>query len=311
MKRQGRFVMNSLATLVSMGLFVLLIHMESCQHLFNRLLGIQVDNFITDNSAVASRLCSKHREVLYGIFSVPGKAQHWAVVRQQSQCNLNSDIHSTVFVVGTPQTTSNREIVMRESKTHSDVFILTCQENMNEGKTFTYFKEALDQFPCFNFYAKVDDDTAFAPNKLSARILAIPNDGPLLIGRNSAITESDFERYILKTALALFRDTTWYYPLQNYTAGMLYILNTQAVKKWVALHPTQLYGDEDCRTTYYMELIGAKVVNLGTAFHDYIEHDFGAFKGHWKLEITKESLAVHKCKSQKHLSDAFASICTV
>ena len=313
MKEKGQLMLISLATLISLGIFFNLTHMEVCQHLFGRLIGRQAEQIfpVVHNAAVASRLCSKRREVLYGIFSIPRKAHTWAVVRQQSQCDFNNDIHSTVFVVGTPRSESDREIVMRESKSRGDVFILTCDENMNEGKSFTYFKEALEQFPCFNFYAKVDDDTAFVPNKLSARILTVSNEGPLLIGRNSRVLDSDFTRFVIKTFLFSFRDMGWLYHLQNYTAGLLYVLNSQAVKKWVALNPTQLYGDEDYRTSHYMQQIGATFVNLDTAFHDFSEYETNLFQDHWKLEITQNSLAVHKCKTQRHLSDAFTSVCTV
>jgi hypothetical protein len=85
---------------------------------------------------------------------------------------------------------------------------------------------------------------------------------------------------------------------------MLYVLNAQAVKQWIALNPTQLYGDEDFRTTYFMQLIGAQVINLGTRFHDHIKSNSG-----WKLEITNASLAVHQCKTLDLLSGAFASLC--
>ena len=167
----------------------------------------------------------------------------------------------------------------------------------------------MERFPCFHFYAKVDDDTAFSPNKLSARIMAEPNEGPLFFGKYSVILDTLFVRYIVKTIRNSFRDMSWSYEMQNYTAGMLYILNTQAIQEWVALNPTQLYGDEDYRTTYYMETINAKVINLDTAFHDYIK--FQTYGNHWKLEITQNSLAVHKCKTQRQLSDAFMAVCTV
>ena len=308
MKRQG-WVSNRL-TLVSLALFVFLAHMQAHNYLFNKQLSTQTNLFIPDNTAIASRLCSRHREVLYGIFSIPTKAKTWTVARQQQHCEMNNEMHQTVFVVGSPRTTSDQEIIINESKAHGDVFILSCEENMNEGKTFFYFKEALEQFPCFNFYAKVDDDTAFTPQRLSARISVVPNNEPLLIGRNSKILDTIFDKYIGKSMQFFYRDMTWYHSLQNYTAGMLYILNTQAVKRWTALKSVQLYGDEDFRTTYYMTLIGAKVVNLDTTFHDYMKYETHPYQDHWKLEITHDSLAVHKCKSLNDLSDAFAAICT-
>jgi len=260
------------------------------------------------NNDMTTRLCERHRNVLYGIFSTVDKAQQRNIVRQQTQCNLNTKDHITVFVIGSPRTDWEYNIIDMESKLHGDIFTLTCVENMNEGKTYTYFKEALQQFPCFDFYAKVDDDTAFAPAKLSTKLLSIPNDVALIIGRIQSI--DDLWLLSLKWIYYGFRDLSWAYR-QNYTAGLLYVLNTQAINQWIELNPlsTQLYGDEDVRTSYYMDLIGAKVINLDTQIHDYTAAPIYNQLVTWKSEITNTSLAVHKCKTPQLLSDAFASIC--
>jgi len=263
-----------------------------------------------DNTALASRLCpaGSRKSVLYGVFSTAEKVLFRNTTRQQVQCGLNSNGHSTVFVVGAPRTEREHDLMRAESAVHGDIFTLTCQENMNEGKSYTYFKEALQQLPCFDFYAKVDDDTAFAPAKLSAKLRSMPNDMALIIGRLASI--DDTWLLYLKYIYYGFRDLSWA-QRQNYTTGLLYVLNTQAIKKWMELNPlsTQLYGDEDVRTSYYMDLIGAKVINLGTKIHDYTAAPIYNQLATWKLEITNSSLAVHKCKTLQLLSDAFASIC--
>jgi Galactosyltransferase len=263
-----------------------------------------------DNTALASRLCpaGSRKSVLYGVFSTAGKVLFRNATREQVQCGLNSNGHSTVFVVGAPRTEREHETMRAESAVHGDVFTLTCQENMNEGKSYTYFKEALQQLPCFDFYAKVDDDTAFAPAKLSAKLRSMPNDMALIIGRTHSI--DDLWLLSLKWIYYGFRDLSWALR-QNYTAGLLYVLSTQAVKQWIELNPlsTQLYGDEDVRTSYYMDLIGAKVINLDTAIHDYKSATIYNQWTTWKSEITNTSLAVHKCKTIQLLSDAFASLC--
>jgi hypothetical protein len=269
---------------------------------------LQTPNIHSQNKAMATRLCATRRNALYGIFSTVGRVKQRNAARQQTQCNMNSDVYNTVFVIGVPQTQSEYNILNMESKLYGDVFILTCVENMNEGKTYTYFKEAIERFPCFDFYAKVDDDTAFAPAKLSAELLSIPNDMALIIGRIQSI--DDMWLLSLKWVYYGFRDLSWA-QRQNYTAGCLYVLNTQAIKQWMELNPlsTQFYGDEDVRTSYYMDLIGAKVINLDTKIHDYMTAPIYNQLVTWKLEITNTSLAVHKCKNAQLLSDAFASIC--
>jgi hypothetical protein len=137
----------------------------------------------------------------------------------------------------------------------------------------------------------------------------MPNDMALIIGR----TQSSDELWLLylKWIYYGFRDLSWT-QRQNYTAGLLYVLNTQAIKQWIELNPlsTQFYGDEDQRTSYYMDVIGAKVIDLGTQIHDYTAAPIYNQLVTWKSEITNTSLAVHKCKTPQLLSDAFASICT-
>lgn len=260
------------------------------------------------NKAMTTRLCARRRNVLYGIFSTVGRVEQRNAARQQTQCNLNSNVYNTVFVIGVPKTQSEYNILNIESKLYGDVFTLTCLENMNEGKTYTYFKEAIEQFPCFDFYAKVDDDTAFAPAKLSDKLHSMPHETALIIGRLQSI--DDTWLLSLKWIYYGFRDLSWAYR-QNYTAGLLYVLNTQAIKQMLELNPlsTQLYGDEDVRTSYYMDLIGAKVINLDTEIHDYKGATIYNQLVTWKAEITNTSLAVHKCKTPQLLSDAFASIC--
>jgi hypothetical protein len=148
----------------------------------------------------------------------------------------------------------------------------------------------------------------FAPARLAAKLRSMPNDTALIIGRTHSI--DDLWLLSLKWIYYGFRDLSWA-QRQNYTAGLLYVLNTQAIKQWLELNPlsTQFYGDEDQRTSYYMDLIGAKVINMDTAFHDYKSATIYNQLTTWKSEITDTSLAVHKCKTPQLLSDAFASIC--
>jgi hypothetical protein len=263
-----------------------------------------------DNTAISSRLCPTdgRKSVLYGVFSTAKKVLFRNATRQQVQCGFNSNGHSTVFVVGAPRTQREHETMRADSAVHGDIFTLSCQENMNEGKSYTYFKEALQQLPCFDFYAKVDDDTAFAPAKLAAKLRSMPTDMALIIGRIHSI--DDMWLLPLKWIYYGFRDLSWALR-QNYTTGLLYVLNTQAIKQWIELNPlsTQLYGDEDVRTSYYMDLIGAKVINVDIAFHDYKSATIYNQLTTWKSEITNTSLAVHKCKTIQLLSDAFASLC--
>lgn len=271
-----------------------------------------MESYVVDssrtNEALAVRLCVAGRDVvvLYGVFSIAEKVLFRNATRQQVQCHLNSNVHNTVFVVGAPLTEREHTILKRETDMYGDIFILSCKENMNEGKTYTYFKEALEQFPCFDFYAKVDDDTAFVPDKLSSVVQSVSRRTPVIIGRYEEFDSIDqpFFYILLYLAHGLL-DMSWVSHIRNFTQGQLYILNTASITRWINLNPTQLYGHEDMRTTYFMEIIGARVINMHTAFHDHPAAKQNQLTG----PITNASLAVHQCKKIEVLSDTFASLC--
>jgi hypothetical protein len=275
----------------------------------------QLQSYATDaagyNKAMASRLCGSGRRavVLYGVFSTAEKVLWRNATRQQVQCHFNSEMHNTVFVVGAARSEREHHILRTETATYGDIYTLSCAENMNLAKSYTYFKEALVQFPCFDFYAKVDDDTAWRPDRLSRFIQTAPRNTPAIIGRYEsfrAINETWF--YVSQSLLYGFRDMSWARTVHSYTTGLLYVLNAAAVKGWIALNPTQLYSHEDLRTFYYMKLIGAEVINMHAAFHDII----GSKQGfpEWQENITNTSLAVHGCKAIDLLTETFASLCT-
>jgi hypothetical protein len=274
-----------------------------------------VQSYATDaagyNRAMASRLCGSGRRavVLYGVFSTADKVLWRNATRQQVQCHFNSEMHSTVFVVGAARSEREHHILRTEAAMYGDIFTLSCTENMNRGKSYTYFKEALEYFPCFNFYAKVDDDTAWVPARLSRFIQSETRSTPVMIGRHESfptIHEPFFwiERFIRGG----LRDISWTRHMEDYCAGMLYVLNTAAVRMWVALGTIDVSGDEDMRTFYYMKKIGAEVVNTHRAFHDHMRQTAGVTE--WCENITNTSLAVHGVKAIDLLTETFASLCT-
>jgi hypothetical protein len=117
---------------------------------------------------------------MFGVFTTAGKVETRQAIRAQSQvCTLNGHNWTTVFVMG-----RDAESLREEHTQHGDLLGLSVEENMNEGNSFHYFKETLERLPCFQFYAKVDDDTAFHPARLVVR-LQDEQEGtsPLFLGR--------------------------------------------------------------------------------------------------------------------------------
>ena len=255
-------------------------------------------------------LCDARRKVLFGVFSVASKgATRDALRGRRRACQLAGEGQRTVFVAGRPGSAAERLLLLNESQAHGDLLVLSCRENMNEGKSYVYFKEAAELFPCFDYYAKVDDDTAFAPARIAS---SLPDDpGELFAGRSPSNLDLDWSSYLTKCIKWGFRDMSWLRSVERYNAGMLYVISRRAVELWVGLRPAGLYGDEDLRTSYYMGRVGARFLDFGTAFHDYERYRPPELKEHWKLPITNGSLAVHQCKSIADYSDALDELCAL
>jgi hypothetical protein len=200
------------------------------------------------------------RDVLFGIFTTAGKVETRRAIRAQSKvCGLDGKTHATVFVLGRARSRREQTALLKEHAEHGDILELSVEEDMNEGKSYHYFRKALERLPCFKYFAKVDDsdDTAFDPVRLAARVRQedggeARRKGSILLGRRAPNNDRSFHSLLLKSLHFAFRDMSWVMQVENYTAGMLYVLNTPAVRAWVALNPTELHGDEDYRTTYYM-----------------------------------------------------------
>jgi hypothetical protein len=288
---------------------VLAVYRGFFDHFFHRLLGLKRKG--VPEIQYSLDLCDSNRKVLYGIFTVVSKTVTRNVIRNRNKlCQFNNDMHKTIFVVGQPSTLEEHDLLREELRLHSDIFVLSCDENMNEGKSFVYFKEIINSFPCFQYYAKVDDDTAFAPFQLTSMLPDNSYNQSLFVGRSSDNHDKYWFFYLIKCIRSYFRDSSWIYDIDKYHAGMLYVLSRRAVELWVDLKPRDVYGDEDFRTSYYMGKIGAQFINVGSAFHDYQRFEPLPLRENWKKPITNKSLAVHKCKTYADYSDAFDELCT-
>lgn len=302
------YVLQILVVWFTIG-FVIVNNYEFCKHFVVRLFGIKDYHVpVIYNDNLSKRLCKQHRTVLYGVFSMVGHTEKRDVLRNQRRCKFNNNNHSTVFVVGRPSSLAEYEALTVESMLHQDIFVLSCKENMNEGKSFTFFKEALLEMPCYDFYAKVDDDTAFRPRRISDTLQTLPVDSKIFFGRSFKNTDKHGFNYLLKLSRFQFRDMSWISFYDYYNTGMLYVLSKPAVRSWVNLRPLELYGDEDTRTSYYMVQINATFINASTSFMDddgKLCPSLDFIKG-----TDKQKLAVHPCKTESILKNAYRIICS-
>jgi hypothetical protein len=69
-----------------------------------------------------------------------------------------------------------RILVALEIMRYKDIIILDCEENMNSGKTYTYFSSLPAMGLRYDYVMKVDDDTYFRIDKLAESLRPLPRE---------------------------------------------------------------------------------------------------------------------------------------
>jgi hypothetical protein len=63
------------------------------------------------------------------------------------------------FVICHQESSGFDPFIWAEMQQHQDLYLIDCVENMNEGKSFEYFRTVRRDFPDFSYYSKADTDT--------------------------------------------------------------------------------------------------------------------------------------------------------
>lgn len=63
------------------------------------------------------------------------------------------------FIICSPHPVDRDPLLSSELRRHQDIHLLSCEENMNAGKTFLFFTTIRETFPGYLYYAKADTDS--------------------------------------------------------------------------------------------------------------------------------------------------------
>ncbi|KZT61973.1 glycosyltransferase family 31 protein [Calocera cornea HHB12733] len=235
--------------------------------------------------------------LLVGVFSTPDAFAQRAVMRalQQRGLNARSPPVEFKFVLGRANASLLRaqeeKAVLLEQAAYGDVVRLDTDENMDDGKTFAFFRWAA-QLPVGSqprFVMKADSDTFLVLPNVLASFSSLPCAAPTYWG-------------------------TWWgscgecYPL--YMRGLAYALSWPLVA-WLGaapLRPNDTRGMEDIRTGGWLTSLppgeAVRIVDWGVRMGDWygqtIPHDvhtvaLHAMKSpqHW-LEVAQEMTGIWK-----------------
>ncbi|KAJ4792704.1 Hexosyltransferase [Rhynchospora pubera] len=122
-------------------------------------------------------------KILIGILTLPEKYERRQIIRNayslQQPAIQNGQI-DVRFVFCNLTTGEQKTFIAMEIMTYRDIIILNCTENMNKGKTYTYFASLPHMFPGkqrpYDYAIKSDDDTYFRFNNLVASLRDKPRE---------------------------------------------------------------------------------------------------------------------------------------
>uniref|UniRef100_A0A7N0THI0 Hexosyltransferase n=1 Tax=Kalanchoe fedtschenkoi TaxID=63787 RepID=A0A7N0THI0_KALFE len=176
-------------------------------------------------------------------------------------------------------------LVALEILRYDDILILDCKENMNNGKTYTYFSSLPSMFdsendtrtPPYHYVMKGDDDTYFRVNALVASLRPLPRHD-LYYGYVVPCPSMD--------------------PFKLYMSGMGYLVSWDLVR-WVSesdIPRAHLDGPEDKTFGEWLRA-GRKAKNRFNA--KWSMYDYPEPKTRCTHELWNDTVAVHRLKTQE------------
>ncbi|XP_068649165.1 beta-1,3-galactosyltransferase pvg3-like [Aristolochia californica] len=191
-------------------------------------------------------------------------------------CNLNKDDQKT--------------LVALEIMYYDDIIILNCTENMNNGKTYTYFSSLSYMFSGtrnssgsssrpYDYVMKADDD-------IYIRL------GPLVEALNPLPREDLYYGFTIPC-----REMN---PVNHYMSGMGYVLSWDLVE-WIQssdIPKNHTDGPEDKVLGEWLQM-GARGKNRYNAKPAMYDYPIDVERNKCERELSPDTIAVHRLKSQE------------
>ncbi|KAL6965254.1 hypothetical protein U1Q18_045372 [Sarracenia purpurea var. burkii] len=237
------------------------------------------DNLLNGNSSLDDI------RILVGILTLPDQYQRRHFLRliygTQSLATAKVDVK---FVFCNLTKEDQKVLVALEIMHYDDIIILNCKENMNKGKTYTYFSslpEMLNssdrQDPPYHYVVKADDDTYFRLETLVESLIPLPRED-LYYGYVIPCPSMD--------------------PFVHYMSGMGFLVSWDIVE-WIRVSDipkNHLDGPEDKVFGQWLRdgHRGKNRYNAKWSMYNYPEPPTGCTH-----ELWPETIAVHLLKTQE------------
>ncbi|PQM37663.1 hydroxyproline O-galactosyltransferase GALT3 [Prunus yedoensis var. nudiflora] len=243
-------------------------------------------NASTSNTLLAQSSSSDDEiRILFGILTLPDQYERRHFLRliygTQSPVGAKVDVK---FVFCNLTKEDQKVLVALEIMRYDDIIILNCQENMNKGKTYTYFSSLPEMFndtegpnPPYHYVMKTDDDAYFRLQSLVDSLKPLPRED-LYYGYVIPCPSMD--------------------PFVHYMSGMGYLISWDIVE-WIKesdIPKNQLEGPEDKIFGNWMR-DGHRAKNRFNA--KWSMYNFPEPPTRCTHELWPETIAVHLLKNQE------------
>ncbi|KAJ3218838.1 hypothetical protein HK099_004914, partial [Clydaea vesicula] len=222
--------------------------------------------------------------IFIGIFSTADRFYRRNLIRS-TYLNLEAPKVMYKFVLGKPATNKQQLLLKFEQEKFNDLFILDIEENMDNGKTFNYFKTLYNAYHPhqFKFVMKADDDTFLHFPNLEKKFLSLP-EYDVYFGRKVEHINGNGGGFI---------------------AGMGYALSWNLVEfiaTKVENNPKQeIIGQEDFLVTTWLNngKIYYKMISEVNEFYDSPESKKG-----WSKNYSPGTMLIHQLKDNEWFLNA-------
>ncbi|WOL19728.1 beta-1,3-galactosyltransferase pvg3-like [Canna indica] len=219
--------------------------------------------------------------LLIGVLTVPDSYERRHLVRHAYalQSNLAGPSQIDIrFVFCNLTNEEQRVLIAMEILLYDDIIILNCTENMNDGKTYTYFssvRHKFDENP-YDYVMKTDDDAYFRLDKLGESLRGLPRED-VYYGFGTPCDKPGAQ---------------W-----RYMSGMGYILSWDLVE-WIASSEKareHRVGIEDLTTGSWLREggRGRNWFDMRPAMYDYPDGPPLCYRH----ELVADTIGVHKLKT--------------
>ncbi|KAG5541431.1 hypothetical protein RHGRI_021301 [Rhododendron griersonianum] len=235
-------------------------------------------NFLGENSSSSDDI-----RILLGILTLPDQydRRHFLRLIYGTQSPVLGAKVEVKFVFCNLTTRDQKVLVALEIMRYDDIMILDCKENMNEGKTYTYFSslpgmlnEENKPYPPYHYVLKSDDDTYFRLANLVESLRVLPRED-LYYGFVIPCESMD--------------------PFNQYMSGMGYLVSWDIVE-WIRVSDipkSRLEGPEDMVLGEWLR-DGHRAKNRFNA--KWSMYDFPEPATECTHELWPDTVAVHQLK---------------